>query len=317
MSTKIYNGLVIHEEISLASLSRRCKTLRNIANEKAEKEMIFLCSKIVQILFEEACLGLESELDVEKSSDQVLSPASRMYDWLEHQKIKNNKGERNDLVCELDIVFFPMKEGSLKTLAIAYGPDSLTDLFKSSFKTKEYGYWDNEDKPDELSASDWKMRKREWERALGPQMELTPREAGISICMVSSKFKTWWTPEVSEIVSVLKEESFVAKRSDILAKKWVRQRLIKSTSYKTMSDFIREARINDKWLESEGADVTRKISELLHQGLPILSEEQIRLDEVTIKNNNISLAQAVEDLWVIETGVHMKNIKKNQSVPRI
>jgi len=85
-----------------------------------------------------------------------------------------------------------------KVLAVPFfGRSEITNIFKNHPKVSEYGYYDNSDKPEDISDYDWTIRHENWCEALGGDMSLSPVEAGSIIVFdepeyqLMSQFGIW------------------------------------------------------------------------------------------------------------------------------
>lgn len=97
-------------------------------------------------------------------------------------------------------------------------------LFTASHQMESFGYWDNADKPEELTDEEWQNRYDVWDR-IGV-LESSPVDCGISIEMFSD---SWWDLEAMApmwgddtalrevFANIIKDPDFLDKRSKRLA----------------------------------------------------------------------------------------------------
>lgn len=131
----------------------------------------------------------------------------QMFSLFGMKHIANNYIEFNERFCELtlkrsvpfnydqNICIFPLED---KTLFLAYGDelenelrrildsDEIADVeFRNKFGLSEYGYWNNTDKPEELTDAEWSERGKIWAIAIGD--DYIPANHGISFLVFSGE----------------------------------------------------------------------------------------------------------------------------------
>jgi hypothetical protein len=98
--------------------------------------------------------------------------------WLDIRRKSVDVGIRNPCVdTQFDLTFIPVvldgsQPGRYITLGICYTEHEA--WFQEWLRidgVKEYGYWDNTDKPDALSCVEWEERKRRWGQVNIPAMD--------------------------------------------------------------------------------------------------------------------------------------------------
>lgn len=154
MSTKIYNGYKI-TKMNLSELDSFCMDLRNKIFEKAKElciqKIAITSSRFVSSLFLESFDDFPKEI-VERSEKYTVLFAAR--------KIYMNILQQED-TFKCSFVFYPFKKDILATFHSAVA--EFTDIFEKSEKVKEYGYWNNTDKPENVSDKEWNKRKKDWD----------------------------------------------------------------------------------------------------------------------------------------------------------
>lgn len=64
-------------------------------------------------------------------------------------------------------------------LVLFYGPRELREPFVQALEIEPYGYWDSTDRPDEVTAREWRTRAKVWDKALiGDSLTGIPVDAG-------------------------------------------------------------------------------------------------------------------------------------------
>jgi hypothetical protein len=89
---------------------------------------------------------------------------------------------------EFEVVIFP---GRGHTLMIPYCENpAYFKLLKDHPKVEEYGYWDNVDMPEGMTAKRWKLRRDTWEKAMPGS--ISPARAGLT-----RTYHDQWSPSFS------------------------------------------------------------------------------------------------------------------------
>lgn len=164
MSTKIYNGLLIDFPGSFSDL--RTELIR-LAKEEikpvAELEFTKMFAKAV---FFQMDINAWANRHIVAQNAHTLSEVTVNVWTIINDEIVSIKtsNKRSPLVdFEFCITLFPL---SNKILAIPYCEQkSILSVLKNQPYVKEYGYWNNTDKPDELSDSEWETRSKDWDAA--------------------------------------------------------------------------------------------------------------------------------------------------------
>ena len=177
MSTKIYNGYRL-KMMSLHELQDFTKRFRYLIQEKAiEIAGRNIVGKAVQILdlamqhdkkqfFKKA--GSEFSTKETKMDDSILSHNAisvAFRHFLDRWKEAKKSGQRDpevDLDCS--VCFIPIAR---KILCLFYAEQKeYQELWESLPEVKEYAYYTNSDRPEHISARDWRQRGMDWDLAL-------------------------------------------------------------------------------------------------------------------------------------------------------
>lgn len=91
-----------------------------------------------------------------------------------------------DLYKSLSFVIFQKHKS--KTFCMIFGDSKSTEIIKESFSLNEYMYYNNSDRPDNISKRLWKKRDDNWASILGGNYSLSPNEAGVNFGIKTSIF---------------------------------------------------------------------------------------------------------------------------------
>lgn len=175
MSTKIYDGIQI-KHMDIISLNKFMKDVRKTLIPIAKKEFIK-----ATVRFMECCLVYINtghklyfsqinykELDeledkslegiknyVEKKSVEMMKTNETTDTWAKYTPEFDLKSE---------IYIFPIEN---KTLGMTFIKNkNLYETFMNLPEVSEYGYWNNVDKPEDISEKEWDIREKDWNEAL-------------------------------------------------------------------------------------------------------------------------------------------------------
>lgn len=138
--------------------------------------------------FDKACVRLYERTGV----DFI---ANALEEINKDQKEAREKHIRNPSVdMSLSVTFFPREE---ETLGIAFAPNArILDLVKTLPGWKDFHYQDSTDKPDALSESQWKYRKKLWDEVLLDKSGIPEREGfTLKILPIAGLNRLWTQPE--------------------------------------------------------------------------------------------------------------------------
>lgn len=184
MSTKIYNGyklLGINTVFEAQELLDRFRTKCVAIAERAAQEQIIRESIS---LYDDACMGAPSA--TKKLGRDLENPgkAPTFKDCLVHVVIDlsnramdivktKTRDPDADLSCEVCVLRFG--------LALLYTEnEEMRKAWEAFGAVKPWPYWNNTDKPDELTEDEWDQRGKDWDEALGGAGYSTPAECGLT-----------------------------------------------------------------------------------------------------------------------------------------
>lgn len=91
-----------------------------------------------------------------------------------------------DLYESLSFIVFPKHKN--KTFCMIFGDLNSVSILENCFSLSEYMYYDNSDRPKNISKRSWKKRDDSWAEILGGHYNLSPNEAGINFGIKTSIF---------------------------------------------------------------------------------------------------------------------------------
>lgn len=191
MSTKIYNAYLLqgHDLGSAAQLLQKFKmgTLRPMM-EQLKTET--LARRAVQ-LFDKATLGLDSE------KGNYVSRAWREMRDEQKNAIAGMREPDVDFGCKLSLINH--RSG---VYVVMYSEQAeYTRAWEKLPGIVDFSYWNNTDRPDEVSAKDWKKRERVWDSIFKGEVR-SPDDAGLSIELLPVD-GSWRTPEQEKLLEAL------------------------------------------------------------------------------------------------------------------
>ena len=175
MSTKIYNGLRI-KYMTMQELIPFSKELRAQLEPIAKEEFLKSYTKMLEeaIVFIQTGVQIDSCIhnynELSALENPTFKDVNRVIDKEIRQFIKANKSATTitESVSAFDfdtsICVFPL---SRKILAVPIcNNERLMNALLENENITEYGYWNNTDKPDNVSNREWNTRKSDWDKAL-------------------------------------------------------------------------------------------------------------------------------------------------------
>lgn len=164
MSTTIYNGYCL-PNMDLMNLKLFCNELdvqrKNVLNEIVKEYFFKICISFVDniILYPNSNdFGLDNNLN-----DTNLF-SNLFFKFINQIKKDSESKEYSLFDLSMTICFIPTND---KILALLYcNNKKLIELFENNKLVSEYCYYDNTDRPNDISYSDWRKRGIEWDNAL-------------------------------------------------------------------------------------------------------------------------------------------------------
>lgn len=191
MSTKIYSGAKIESNILfyVEDTMRRMKE-EMLTVVEADYRRVYarcLCQMAYYLNGNPETLILSGDIDPAKYNGKTTDDLSF---WLVRQfRELVNKNQStvfvsdtcSDVDFDFNVSLLPLPD---KTLLIPFGENAKCRKIFQKY-TQEYGYWNNCDKPDEISDEEWEQRRHDWDLVL-PGIGI-PKENGPVRYLVDSK----------------------------------------------------------------------------------------------------------------------------------
>lgn len=156
MSIKIHHGFAIDQTFgSVQALHHLVSEFRAEVKPLAKRFLRAAFIKDAVTEFDRRHIGLVSQ-------DAGKSPASHAWSTMleAHAKIRDDRRHpQYDVTCSLALL--PHPDGRI--LGMMYTEiDAWLDLWLKKPGVCEYAYWDNTDRPDDLTAAEWRARREAW-----------------------------------------------------------------------------------------------------------------------------------------------------------
>lgn len=164
MSTKIYNGYLFDGSIN--DLVQAC--LNSGLNEKVKNIIKRKSANVLGHLFAADLFGYSDLLPDDNPEVKVKVYKKVQQDAENHFLRSAGHGERSPLDFESRLMIKTHPNFKNKTLVGSFIADrEIESLAIETLGLKFFGYWNNSDRPEELSSAQWKRREQIWECALG------------------------------------------------------------------------------------------------------------------------------------------------------
>ena len=171
MSIKIYNGyyLPFMELNELYQIVQGFKTQINMASEE-------LFNKAIAVIATDIIDSIKIGLQEHKRSSPVLVQA--YFKLIEKQEEAKRTNSRSPLDFSCSVCFIPVISRKKIYCLLYTEQKDFKNIWEAVPGVIFYPYWDNTDKPREISDKEWWARGQEWSEALGKG---TPADAGFLI----------------------------------------------------------------------------------------------------------------------------------------
>ncbi|NTF17813.1 hypothetical protein G6L37_05320 [Agrobacterium rubi] len=171
MSTKIYNGFKLreHDMARIHQILMDWRTELRLLHQQAASRFIA-----------EIATNMIDEETLEPGCHKGETPFTKGLSLLWDMQAEVKKTQRRNPVVDFEfcISLLPFEGG---IYGIAYTEQhAWRDLWMSKPFVEDFAYWDNTDKPDEVSEADWDERGRVWDAILASAILTAPSMAGFS-----------------------------------------------------------------------------------------------------------------------------------------
>lgn len=167
--------------MSISELQSFCMKVREEIQKVSEKEVYSFYAKRIINVIDGLTFGFP--LEKIKDSDGILSFI--FFEFLD----KIEEAEKSDFRqpsydFEFNFCVFPLKD---KFLVTVYGEkEAYIKTFENFKEVEEYKYYNNTDRPENVSSREWKKRESDWNKALCGYCSI-PSMSGFSIECANSK----------------------------------------------------------------------------------------------------------------------------------
>lgn len=182
MSTVIENAVRFNPGMNLSDVVKWCMSLRPVVQQQSyQKDVQELLNTAVRIydrkMLEKLSWCSDSEV---KDSKSAFMAAFRQLDD-EEREHKKTYGAKSD--C---IILFPHGR-SIYALVRTSNAHNLIETFVEQGIWKDFSYWNNTDRPDELTSTQWSRRKKVWDEIFADSS--IPMDVGVTINLSQSDQK--------------------------------------------------------------------------------------------------------------------------------
>lgn len=189
MSTKIYNGLITN--LTMDELADKAQAIRDLIYDVAEDRLVHDFTEY-----------LTSSVVLNKDEKPVIDIlAGAVTDFKETDAT--------------ELVLIKTPEGILGA-PVGRDADKLAALLIDQELFREYGYWDNADRPDTVTEDEWSVRKKMWDHVgYGPIYDygLTIRQEEPNILFIDNDL---WRSIVERVVTVGEKISDRVKMNELV-----------------------------------------------------------------------------------------------------
>jgi hypothetical protein len=177
MSTTIYQAFCL-PDMPVGKLQKLLRQFRTEALVLSHTLLAAYLAKEAAELFDRRSLGLS---DGGKGTGNPLATVYDRFrdDWRD-TKEKMHRHPSCDVEC--DISFMPLPNHKLILGIVHAEQNEHYDLWMKLSKAQPFDYWNNTDRPDDVTAADWRRRKTLWDKAL-PGAGV-PLENGFSFTLI-------------------------------------------------------------------------------------------------------------------------------------
>lgn len=182
MSTKIYNGYKLEGVNSIGEVQALLDGFQAKCVIIAEQEAKRMIVKEAVSLHDEAILRMESALrklgkDEPTFKNCICNVVLDFQKRASDIRRTNSRDPDVDWSCEVAVLKFGMA-------MLFTENEAMTKAWEALPRVKPFPYWNNTDKPDDLTNKEWSQRGKQWDMALGGDGNSTPAESGLCRKMV-------------------------------------------------------------------------------------------------------------------------------------
>lgn len=259
MSTKIYNGYIIQTD-DIKLIMRLLGEIGKRYDKVASKAVATLAARMITNVWD--CMATGNEINPVIKPESGTSIYFKVSQTIEERRRKIATTRRRDPLFdfEFEITIFPIAS---KTLAMLFCDNRtltkiLTEPLIESYPRliEPYPYWDNTDRPDDVTDEEWRIREDDWDRAIGIEV---PGRAGLT-----RTYHTLYGPDF-QIADILASLDPLDERAKRLAEEILINQRCKElypNPPKTPGDFMRDYAAIEAWVH-EGSRLADKAAEIM------------------------------------------------------
>lgn len=174
MSTKVYNGYKLEGVRTLAEMDVFIKRLQKRIHKAQETLTVRKLASLAAKFYDMQSLGWVKRKQLKKHKGQTPLTYAFMTMMEKQSEIKKTGHRNRDFDFEFEVAFIFQKGYTL--CALFTERDEFTTIWESMRGVKKYFYWDNSDRPKNLTSAAWRKRRDDWNKAMGHS---TYAEAGV------------------------------------------------------------------------------------------------------------------------------------------
>lgn len=289
MSTKLYDGIIldISQDNFWDSISQIRQSINETFNHLNKKLTI---EYLKQSYIESALRKYRSEQGNPIQDDK--EDHGLFFNALDKWKKEDKEFFKNKLQCKVQI-FEPLEDGRILGYVFTNNEEKYYEnLLKLPF-IKEFGYWNNTDKPEELTDDEWNDRYEAWNAVLDRNVFFT--DSGITVEIAESKNRTFMMPD-NDFLQALNEAISDEKNS------WRKALSIRLVSNQALNNKLSNNASSSK------DDTVSEIMSILHLSmdvvnnsdvLPVPGIAELDSDELIAKNTD-SISFPIIDTEILD-----------------
>lgn len=167
MSIKVYNGLILEGKTTQKSLAAIVATKANIQKLVDEKNAKVV-SKRVSDYIDRIVLQLATNPGTELTNDELTDyPASDINRDVrkEQETCRGGLSREPSIDCDVELIVNMHEKSGALLCRIQEERVGAHDAFLASPGFADFGYWDNSERPEDISGKSWARRGRLWQEA--------------------------------------------------------------------------------------------------------------------------------------------------------
>lgn len=291
MSTKIYNGYRISKPTTLKSILKWCKQSKKIAckelNKKAKNDYIELATDILDKSFYYNKDQLNHYLKQKYLIDDLkygLAPFTMLEIAEKYEKKEERIFSKYDYkveICLLNAEKYLLVIGNNKFNLFPHYDDHDNIVPGLLRNVEYYGYWNNTDRPDNISEEEWNLRGELWDIALPTGI---PSKDGLAYTIIDSTDINFFFKKQS-YKSHITYEDRIKINTNIILNTIFNEKCKHKLSSASESDNLHNNNYYSFLKQSESNGLTERIEKMLKRKLPKSYDNILNNIEFKIINN--------------------------------